>query len=98
MEQRSQTTSPSKRGKCVAIYGESLGDKFDRYHRDNPDVFGLFLNFTQKLKAEGRQRYSAKKAFEDMRWDTSIETHDVRLLELLFPEHRDFYNKRELRS
>ena len=112
MEPRQQTTSSAEPAKRGAIYGEALGDKFDRYHRANPRVFELFLRFTLDLKARGRQHYSAQAVFERIRWHMDVETRDregfklnnsmtsryTRLLETLFPEHKGFYRKRELRS
>ena len=111
MEQQSQTTSPNAPARLGAIYGD-LDEKFQRYHRANPDVFGLFLRFTLKAKERGFRHYSAKAVFERIRWHMDIETKDgegfkinnsfvsryTRLLEQLFPEHIGFYEKRSLKS
>lgn len=90
----------------------NLNDRFNEYHKSNPYVFDLFIRFTMEAKRRGYKRFSAKAVFERIRWHMNVETEDadgfkinnnytsryVRLLEKFFPEHKDFYRKRELRS
>ncbi len=110
--QTTSKNAHAKSGAVADLFAESLDERFNKFHRANPMVFDLFLRFTLKAKDRGYKHFSAKAVFERIRWHMHIDTVDadgfklnnnytsryVRLLEQLFPEHRDFYNKRELRS
>lgn len=109
---RSQVGRAEPTAPCSDLFADSLEAKFQRYHRNNPDVFALLLRFTLEAKRRGYRHYGVGAVFERIRWHMDIETHDkegfklnnnyrsryVRLLEQLFPEHAGFYRKRELRS
>ena len=90
---------------------DSLDEKFERYHRENPQVFELFRRFAFDAKRTGR-RIGAKAIMERIRWEMNLTTRDsegfkinnnytsryVRLLEEKYPEFKGFFEKRELRS
>ena len=52
----------------------TLTDKFNQYHRDNPQVYELFKRFTFMAIKRGHNRLSAWMIANRIRWETSIET------------------------
>lgn len=52
----------------------SLREKFERYDRENPQVWRMFCRFTHEAINAGRARFSAKMVFERLRWYTTVET------------------------
>ena len=55
----------------------TLTDKFNQYHRDNPQVYELFKRFTFIAIKRGYNRLSAWMIANRIRWETSIETFSV---------------------
>lgn len=55
----------------------TLTDKFNQYHRDNPQVYELFKRFTFMAIRRGHNRLSAWMIANRIRWETSIETFSV---------------------
>lgn len=55
----------------------TLTDKFNQYHRDNPQVYELFKYFTRMAIKRGHNRLSAWMIANRIRWETSIETFSV---------------------
>jgi len=55
----------------------TLTDKFNQYHRDNPQVYELFKRFTFMAIKRGHNRLSAWMIANRIRWETSIETFSV---------------------
>jgi len=82
------------------------------YHRDNRQVFDLFIRFAREAKRAGKKRYSARAIVERIRWEVEIvaKTHDefkinnnhcayyARLAMLLYPsEIAGFFVRRDTR-
>ena len=55
----------------------TLTDKFNQYHRDNPQVYELFKRFTFMAIRRGHNRLSAWMIANRIRRETSIETFSV---------------------
>lgn len=55
----------------------TLTNKFNQYHRDNPQVYELFKRFTFMAIKRGHNRLSAWMIANRIRWETSIETFSV---------------------
>ena len=55
----------------------TLTDKFNQYHKDNPQVYELFKRFTFMAIKRGHNRLSAWMIANRIRWETSIETFSV---------------------
>ena len=55
----------------------TLTDKFNQYHKDNPQVYELFKCFTFMAIRRGHNRLSAWMIANRIRWETSIETFTV---------------------
>lgn len=47
-------------------------DRFVTYHRDNPEIWRLFLKYAAEAKRAGRERFSAKAVMERIRWECEI--------------------------
>jgi len=55
----------------------TLTQRFNQYHRDNPQVYELFKKFTFMAIRRGHNRLSAWMIANRIRWETSIETFSV---------------------
>ena len=87
-----------------------IEEKFEVYHEQNPQVYGLFIKFTKQAKQSGIKNYSSKSVFERMRWHVDIETvgevfklnnnytaYYARKMMQDYPEFSDFFRIRELK-
>ena len=55
----------------------TLTQRFNQYHKDNPQVYELFKKFTFMAIRRGHNRLSAWMIANRIRWETSIETFSV---------------------
>lgn len=90
----------------------TLDEKFELYHKQNPQIFELFQKFARRAKQAGFKRFGAKAIMERVRWEVYIEdpsdeqfkinnnytSRYVRLLEKTNPEFKGFFEKRTLIS
>ena len=51
----------------------SIQQRFERFHREHPEVYVLAVELARTGKAAGRTRLSINQIFEVMRWQRSIE-------------------------
>lgn len=59
----------------------TIQDRFERFHRENPHVYRLFIKFAFELKAAGNAQGSASMIFERLRWEAKTKlTDQVRAL------------------
>lgn len=88
----------------------TIAERFEEFHRNNPQVFDLFRRFAEQALLAG-QRVGAKAIFERMRWETAIVTRGdtyslnnsytalyARLLEETDPRFVGFFEQRKRRS
>lgn len=89
----------------------TLTDKFNQYHRDNPQVYELFKRFTFMAIKRGHNRLSAWMIANRIRWETSIETFSVdeykisndyialyaRMFMRDHPEYNGFFKTKEMK-
>lgn len=47
-----------------------------QFHRANPIIFKLFMQYANQALDAGRTRFSARQIGERIRWYTSVETTD----------------------
>jgi hypothetical protein len=83
---------------------------FNRYHKENPEIYKQFKNFTFEAIEKGFKNYSANGIFEAIRWQTKTSGNDTfkvnniyrpdyaRLFEKDFPEYEGFFRKRKLHA
>lgn len=55
-----------------------LQKDFDRYDRDNPHIWRLFVKFAFTAINRGYKHYSANGIFERIRWHIDVETNEWR--------------------
>lgn len=53
---------------------QTIAERFDEYHRDNPHVFAMFRRYSEQAMERGFRKFSAKAIFERMRWYYQMET------------------------
>jgi hypothetical protein len=51
-----------------------IKEQFKQYHKDNPHVFDLFLNYGRQLLKANRKHYSSRIIIERIRWHLNVET------------------------
>ncbi len=84
---------------------------FDKYDRDNPQIWEMFVELTKEAKKKGFQHYSANGIFEQIRWHTGIvaegESYKIsnnyrpdyaRKMMNTFPEFRGFFRIKQLQQ
>lgn len=49
-------------------------ERFERYHRENPEVYELFKQFTFEAIKAGHKHIGPNIIFARIRWETSIRT------------------------
>lgn len=90
----------------------SLEASFWRFHRENPEVYGLFDKFTRQSIDAGRKQFAVSIVIERIRWATMVETkgggdfkinnnyraYYARLWMRNNPEHAGFFRTRETRA
>lgn len=52
----------------------SLRERFEEFHRRNPEVYRLFVRFSRRAKEAGRVRFSADAVLHRIRWEVEVET------------------------
>jgi len=84
--------------------------KFERYHAENPDIWNHFKKATFALIKVGRQHFSADAILHSIRFNTAIRggkdfkinnnysSMYSRMFTSNFPEHKDFFEQRILKS
>jgi len=92
---------------------DELEESALEFHRRNPKVWALFIDFTQQMTDRGFRNYSAYAIFERIRWETDEADDEgrstfkvnnnhrpyyARWYMQAFPEHRGFFRLRELTS
>jgi hypothetical protein len=89
-----------------------LQNKFKEFDDANPQIWELFVKYTQEVISAGKKRYSSKAVFERIRWHTNIETQSdvefklsnnhtayyARKYMEVFPEMEGFFKIKELRG
>ncbi len=91
---------------------EEIKEQFIAYHKKNPQVMVLFVQFTEELVAAGRKRGSAHAVMHRIRWHHDLAAGDddefkinnnyaawySRLFEHRHPEHKGFFKRRRQTS
>jgi len=81
------------------------------WHKDNPQVWGKFEEYTLEAIATGREHYSHWAIINRIRWNAEIETNGgefkisndyigfyARLFHARYPEHKDFFRLKQLKE
>lgn len=89
----------------------SIDERFRAFDREHPEVFRLFRQYAEHIRANGHDRYSADAILHRIRWHYHIERGErdftinndfssryARLLMEVDPSFVGFFEVRELRS
>lgn len=83
--------------------------KFERYHKENPEIWDQFKEATFALIKVGRKHFSADAILHSIRFNTVLRggtdfkinnnysSMYSRLFTANFPEHKDFFEQRKLK-
>lgn len=83
--------------------------KFERYHKENPEIWDQFKEATFALIKVGRKHFSADAILHSIRFNTVLRggtdfkinnnysSMYSRLFTANFPEHKDFFEHRKLK-
>lgn len=92
---------------------EQMLARFKEYDQQNPNVWKLFVKFTNQLIGKGYKNHSAVAVIQRIRWETSVIDGDVikewkinndhipfyaRKFMLFNPVHNGFFRTREQKS
>ena len=92
------------------IYLNALSQAFERYHRDNPDIYNQFKRFAFELICAGRKYVSADMVMHRVRFESEIRGKGqfkcnnnfvagyARLFMLEHPEHDGIFRTRRSRE
>ena len=50
--------------------------KFEKFDRENPEVFSLYCRFALQALKQGAKRLSGRLIYERIRWETTVVTTD----------------------
>lgn len=89
----------------------SIQERFERYHRDHPEVFACLVHLAYEVKGKGFRHYGIKSLFERVRWHFQIEqgleefklnnnyhSRYARLIIQEFPDLDGFFELRDLQA
>ena len=88
------------------MHGKWTQENFNKYHKNNPEIYDLFVKFT-KMATLRKQYYSAKAIFHRIRWESMISgegdykiddgwiSHYARKFMDDFPQHSGFFKTRD---
>jgi hypothetical protein len=88
-------------------YSRNLREKFDEYHKRNPQVYEAFRKYTLQAIQSGYKHFGAQMIIEHIRWRTAIVKgdHDFkinndfasfysRMFILEYPSYSDYFRTR----
>jgi L-2-hydroxyglutarate oxidase LhgO len=53
-------------------YPESVMERWDKWNKENPNIYRAFRTKAWHIRAVGHDRYSARRIVESMRWDSDL--------------------------
>lgn len=95
----------------TSIFEDTLQERFEKFHKENPQVYKELLVLTRQAHDRGRKKIGIGMLFEVLRWNRFIQTNDpdfklnnnyrsryARLIEEENWELRDIFETRTLKS
>jgi hypothetical protein len=61
----------------IELIDQSPEGRFNRFHKNNPDVYNKLLELSLELRAVGHRRIGIKMLFEQLRWLHALRTTDM---------------------
>jgi hypothetical protein len=91
---------------------KALFDEFIRFHRDNPEIYDLYVKYAFQLRDAGRENYGSKAIIERIRWHVNVETQSkdefkinnnhtayyARMVMMDYPELEGYFRIRSARN
>lgn len=90
---------------------DQIFSAFCEFHREHPEVWRLFVRFTNQAIAAGRSRFSADAVCHRIRWESVVEggadgvklnnnfsAYYARMFEAAYPLHAGFFGFRARKS
>lgn len=56
---------------------ETIAERFDTFHRENPHVYRELVRLARMLKVRGHQKIGIAMLFEQLRWQYALATSDM---------------------
>ncbi len=89
-------------------YTNQLRERFDDYHKNNPEVYDLFRRYTLQAIQSGYKHFGSQMIIEKIRWQTAIVKgdHDFkinndfaafysRMFTMEYPSYSDYFRTRK---
>lgn len=91
---------------------QTLTERFERYHRDNPQVYYFFKRFTFEVIITGKTKISHWLIINRIRWETEVEINTIepfrisndfialyaRLFMKEHPQYAGIFNTKEMKN
>ena len=88
---------------------DEIAEQCDNFHKEHPEVWDLFVQFTNEMIERGFNNYSCKAIFERIRWEkdaggdgtTQFKLNNnytalyARRFMKMYPEYEGFFRTRE---
>ena len=88
---------------------DEIAEQCDNFHKEHPEVWDLFVQFTNEMIERGFSNYSCKAIFERIRWEkdaggdgtTQFKLNNnytalyARRFMKMYPEYEGFFRTRE---
>lgn len=88
-------------------YSRNLKEKFEEYHKRNPEVYDLFRKYTLRAIQSGYKHFGSQMIIEKIRWQSAIVKgdHDFkinndfaafysRMFIMEYPSYSDYFRTR----
>ena len=89
-------------------YSRNLREKFEEYHKRNPEVYELFRKYTIRAIQSGYKHFGSQMIIEKIRWHSGVVKgdHDFkinndfaafysRMFVLEYPSYADYFRTRK---
>jgi hypothetical protein len=95
----------------LSIFDNPWKERFELYHKDNPQIYETFRAFTLRAINRGHRHLSAEFIYNIIRWETGVTEKGgefkinnnykpfySRMFMKEFPEYADFFEKRRSKA
>lgn len=94
----------------IYVMAKNLKRAMWEFHNQNPQVWELFVRFTDEVIRSGKRSYSVNAIFERIRWHTDIETsgsfkicnnhraYYARYFHHTYPQHDGFFKTKQTKG
>lgn len=90
---------------------KTLKDRFEKFDKENPHIYGLFCKYTKEATSSGKDRLSHWLVANRIRWDAEVVTNTDEKYKISndfialyarkfmeeYPEHNGFFKTKEMK-